>query len=189
MPYGEETQKRLLSSSLMSQLGEGPGLDIGFRGAGKDVRPYKGAIGVDFDYPGYNGELLPFPTGCMNFVLASHVLEHIPTNNVMLVIQEWFRVLKIGGKLLIAVPHQHLYEKRWKLPSRYNNDHRRFYTPAKLLAEIELALRPNTYRIRALHDNDYQYDYSIDPTRHAAGCYEIVVLIEKIQKPTWELEW
>ena len=37
-------------------------------------------------------------------VRASHVLEHFPFKKVLLVLQDWYRVLKPGGRMRIAVP-------------------------------------------------------------------------------------
>jgi SAM-dependent methyltransferase len=162
-------------------------LDIGFRGYEDDILPIvPNAIGIDHDYPGYDGRHLPFPDLSQDAVYSSHCLEHIA--DCRQAITEWFRVVKYGGYLIIAVPHQFLYEKRAMLPSRWNADHKRYYTPSSLLREIETSLAPNTYRVRHLIDNDADYDYSIPPKRHAEGCYEIELVIEKIVPPTWTLE-
>ena len=57
-------------------------LDIGFKGGGvytSGVVPIlEGAVGVDLDYPGYDGMTLPFGTGTQDTVYSSHCLEHIP---------------------------------------------------------------------------------------------------------------
>jgi len=94
-------------------------------------------------------------------------------------------VLKIGGHLVIAVPHRDLYERKPTLPSRFNTDHKRFYTPGLLLKEIEEALPVGGYRIRSLRDIDEGFDYTIPPERHAAGCYEIELVLQKLQIPEY----
>jgi hypothetical protein len=89
--------------------------------------------------------------------------------------------------MVLLLPHKYLYEKKMSLPSLYNTDHKRFYTPASLLAEIEESLVPNTYRVREVYDLDVDYQYAIPPERHARGNYSIVCILEKIRKPEWGL--
>ena len=162
-------------------------LDIGFLGGHSEAMPItETAIGVDLGYPGYDGLTLPFPDVSQDAVFSSHCLEHIP--DPIRALGEWFRVTKIGGFIVIIVPHQFLYEKRINLPSNWSNEHLRFYTPSSLLLEIETTLKPNSYRVRHLCDNDMWFDYSIGPDRHSFGCYEIELVLEKIQCPTWVIE-
>jgi SAM-dependent methyltransferase len=162
-------------------------LDIGYKGYENDVVPIvPQAIGIDVDYPGYDGRRLPFPDQSQDAVFSSHCLEHV--EDAQAALSEWFRVLKINGFLVLCVPHKHLYERKSSPPSIWNPDHRRFYTPATLLVDIEGGLEPNTYRLRHLTDNDAGYDYSIPPDQHPAGCYEIELVIQRIQQPAWHLD-
>jgi len=50
-----------------------------------------------------------------------------------------------------------------------------------------MSLRPNTYRVRHLRDNDDGYSYGIGPEMHAGGGYEIELVVQKIAPPAWEL--
>jgi SAM-dependent methyltransferase len=162
-------------------------LDIGYKGYEEDIVPIvPNAIGIDVGYPGYDGHILPFPDESQDAVFSSHCLEHV--EDARTAISEWFRVLKTDGFLVICVPHQYLYERKSYPPSRWNPDHRRFYTPAILLIDIEETLKPNTYRVRHLADNDAGYDYSIPPDQHPGGCYEIEVVIQKIRQPAWRID-
>lgn len=191
-PVGIEARKSFdqrVETGFWSRFITGPNvLDIGFRGdplGGETVPIVEGAIGIDLDYPGYDGRTLPFPDESQDAVFSSHCLEHIPDH--INTIQEWYRVTRNSGHIITAVPSAYLYERARRPPSRWNPDHRRFYTPASLLAEFETALRPNTYRVRLLEDNDAGYRYDGDPNAHPAGCYEIVLVIQKIQPPAWQL--
>jgi len=167
---------------------KGRGIDIGYRGnSNQNTETIINSIGVDFGYNGYDGIYLPFDDMIMDFVYTSHCMEHISNNNLKLCLNEWFRVLKINGFLIITVPHQYLYEKKLNLPSRYNSDHKRFYTPGKLLNEIENIFIPNTYRIIYIKDCDYQFDYNISPEQHSCGEYQIECVIQKIVKPKWDI--
>lgn len=189
-PVGTESSKsyaeKIRSGFIDKYLSGGSILEIGFKGYFGGAVPIVGqAIGIDIDYPGYNGTHLPFPDESQDAVYSSHTLEHIA--DFVGSLRDWFRVLKPGGYLIIAVPHQFLYEKKAALPPRWNFDHKRFYTPASLLQEIETALEPNTYRIRHLADNDAGYDYSRQAHDEPYGCYEIEVVLQKIQSPPWLL--
>lgn len=187
---GPETKKNHISRTanlFYNKYMQGSGLDIGYKGSTVDAEPVlSGAIGVDTDYPNYDGEVLPFPDESQDYVFTSHVLEHIA--NPIKAINEWFRVLKVGGYLILIVPHQYLYEKKKYLPSKWNGDHKRFYTPYDLLLELEFTLEPNAWRLRHCRDNDDNFDYSIPPETHSNGSYEIECVIQKIKPPTWIIE-
>ena len=159
-------------------------LDVGYRGGRAQAVPIvPHAMGVDLDYPGYDGTRLPFPDLSQDALFVSHCLEHIEDYRASL--SDWYRVLKIGGYLLIFVPHKYLYERRATPPSALNPDHKRFYTPASLLAEVEDSLPVNGFRVRHLADNDYGYDYEHPVGRHPRGCYEIELVLEKIAAPAY----
>lgn len=98
-------------------------------------------------------------------------------------------MLRVGGHLVLMVPHAFLYERRLTVPpSRWSPEHLRSYSPATLLAEIEWALVPNTYRVRHLEDEDTGYDYGLPATVHPTGCLEIECCIQKIAPPKWSVE-
>lgn len=159
-------------------------LDVGYKGYVKDAHPIlPHAIGVDLDYPGYDGKTLPFDSESQDAVFSSHTLEHIADYRTVL--RDWFRVLKVGGYLIIVVPHQYLYERRREPPSRWNADHKRFYTAASLLREIEEALPPTAFRVRMLEDNDADFDYRRPIDQHASGSYEIICVLQKLASPSW----
>jgi predicted SAM-dependent methyltransferase len=162
-------------------------LDIGYKGYDnpREITVVPHAIGVDLDFPGYDGFRLPFADGSIDTVFSSHCLEHIELYQP--VIRDWYRVLKVGGFLLCVVPSQLLYEKKKDLPSRFNRDHKRFYTPSRLIEEFRESLVDNSYRIRLLEENDSGYDYTRGPETHPVGCYEIVLAMEKINRPCWDL--
>lgn len=185
-PETEKCHKRRLETGFYDRYMRGEGVDIGFRGEIKDAEPVlPTAIGIEGDTPGYDGRNLPFETESKDYVYSSHCLEHV--QEPLFFIKEWFRVLKVGGHLVLVLPHQYLYEKKKDRPSRYNGGHYRFYTPSKLLQEIEEALTPNTYRVRWCCDNDEGFDYSISPEKHSVGEYQIELVLQKIQKPSWDI--
>jgi hypothetical protein len=99
-----------------------------------------------------------------------------------------FAKLAVGGLLIVIVPHQFLYERKLRLPSRRNPLHRRFYTPNTLLADIEEAIDPCECRVRFLADHDGNYDYRAELSRAPEGAQNVVVALEKIARPPWRPE-
>ena len=89
-------------------------------------------------------DLSPIPDASYDFVLASHVLEHIA--NPLRALREWSRVLKPGGALVVIVPDK-----------RNTSDHKRPYTS---FDHLEQDFRANTTEddlshlpeVLALHD-------------------------------------
>ena len=162
-------------------------LDVGFTGYDNPDRKagLPNAIGIDLDYPGYDGIRLPFDDGTVDTVFSSHCLEHILFDHAA--IRDWYRVLKVGGYMVCMVPSQALYEKRRFLPSWFNVDHKRMYTPSSLAGSFEVALETNSYRVRHLAENDKGFNYNLGPDMHSDGAYEIEIVIEKIEPPTWSL--
>lgn len=181
------TFKEKLSNGFFSNYMAGEVIiDVGYRGQYEDAVPiFPHAVGVDLDFPGYDGSRLPFTDASVDTVYSSHMLEHAVDYRTT--ICDWHRVVRPNGFIVCVVPHQFLYEKKRSPPSRWNADHKRFYTPASLLREFEESLEPNTYRIRHLRDNDENYSYGVGPEAHAGGGYEIELVVQKIERPKWDL--
>ncbi len=187
---GFETRKTYrdkIDSGFVRRFLSGPAvLEIGYKGYYDETVPVvPQAIGVDIGYPGYDGIRLPFASGSFDAIYSSHCLEHV--EDYQAVIGDWYRLLKVGGHLVIAVPHQYLFERKRFLPSLGNDDHKRFYTAKSLLDEIEQSLSENSYRVRYLRENDEDFDYDRPPSSPSSGQYEIEVVIQKIRKPYWNL--
>jgi SAM-dependent methyltransferase len=187
-PETARSQARRLAEGFIDRYLSGERvLDIGFRGGLLDAEPVtEKAIGIELDYPGYDGLRLPFEDDSQDAIFASHTLEHI--EDYRSVLADWYRVLRVGGYLVIAVPHQQLYERKAALPSRFNGDHKRFYTPTSLLREIEESLPLGSYRIRSMRDIDDGFSYDVPPERNPVGCYEIELVAQKIAIPFYA-EW
>lgn len=194
MPLATEVAKLhayRLSSGFYQKYMSGVGLDIGYAGMQGGCEPVlPNATGIDLHTPGYDGIHLPYGSETQDFVFTSHCLEHmlqpIPA------IQEWARVVRVGGYLIMAVPHCYLYERSFSIPGAWDSckDHKRVYTPARLLGEIEQALVPNTYRIESLRDNDQNFNYGIahnDPGDLHKACFEIELVLRKINPPNWSV--
>ncbi len=60
-----------------------------------------------------------------DFVYSSHCLEHM--HDPYVAFENWLRICKSGGYIIVALPHEIFYEKcQW--PSRYNGDHKTSWT-------------------------------------------------------------
>ena len=184
---GRSYHRRILSGFLDRYCSGERVLDVGFTGYDNPERKaaLPGAIGIDLGYPGYDGITLPFADESVDAVFSSHCLEHIEADHAA--VYDWFRVLKVGGFIVCIVPSQALYEKKLHLPSRWNADHKRMYTPSNLLKSFEETLTVNSYRVRHLCENDTGFNYAIGPDTHSDGAYEIELVIEKIVPPAWSL--
>jgi len=157
---------------------QGQGLDIGYGG---DLI-VKAARGWDFEH-GDAHYLNGLDDESFDFVYSSHLLEHLPDCEQAL--KNWWRVLKPGGYLILYLPHRDLYERKMKLPSRYNDDHAHFFLPE----EEDL---PDTKGIvplvgRALSDHDIVYCKVCDQGYKNPGVdlpsegeYSIEIVVKKI---------
>jgi SAM-dependent methyltransferase len=94
-------------------------------------------------------ELRGLPDGKYDFVLASHVLEHIA--NPLRALLEWKRVLKAGGGLFVIVPDK-----------RRTFDHKRPFTA---IEHIESDFQANTQEDDLTHVDEIlaMHDLSLDP--------------------------
>lgn len=94
--------------------GVGRGLDLG---CGPN-RIWPNAIGMDgFQSPqgasivGDITDLSLFADGSFPWVFSSHALEDHPSSRNVEILREWWRVLKVGGYLVLYLPDETLYPK------------------------------------------------------------------------------
>lgn len=86
-------------------------------GCGNDIIPgyinidkYNNTGGVDINCDIME---LPFEDGTVDEIYISHVFEHIPINDTYIALDEWHRVLKVGGTLEIRIPDLEHEVKEW----------------------------------------------------------------------------
>lgn len=132
--------------------------------------------------------------GSLDFVHSSHCLEHLVDPNEGL--QNWFRVLREGGYLVITVPDEDLYEQG-VFPSTFNRDHKWTFTIYKdkswsdrslNLLEILRALGPAAEVVKVEQlSATYRFDLPrFDQTLTPVGECGIEVIIRK--RPIAEVE-
>ena len=122
-----------------------------------------------------------YPDNTFDYVYASHVLEHL--DDPVTAIQNWHRICKPGGHIIISIPHRDLYERKKTLPSRWNLDHRYFYLPYSCEP-------PHTFSVEGvLFQTGIKENWDIDvidtatnadkPEEHNNGEFSIEVIIKK----------
>ncbi|MFH0922200.1 MAG: class I SAM-dependent methyltransferase [Fibrobacterota bacterium] len=178
--YAAESTKarpRRLREGYFHSYCSGKGLDIGYGG---DII-VNGCQGWDYEH-GDAQYLSGLRDTSFDFVYSSHTLEHMKEPGVALA--NWWRVLKVGGYLLLYLPHRDLYEKKVSLPSRWNHDHKHFF----LLDRDE---PPSTIGVLPLIHGTltgYVVEYAklcsaghtiTDPEIHSDGEFSIEVVIKK----------
>lgn len=114
-------------------------------------------------------------------VYASHILEHL--YDPIEAIFNWHRICRSPGHIIICVPHRDLYEKKIRLPSRWNEEHKTFWLQEKGeppntrgLREVILQAVPyaNIISLEILNDG-----YMSNGDLHSGGEYSIEVIIKK----------
>jgi hypothetical protein len=121
--------RRLHDARFATRWLVGQGLDIG--GGQDSIGLYGGLFPrmqsvTVYDRPQGDAQYLSnVRDGSFDFVYSSHCLEHMVDPQVAL--NNWMRVLKVGGYGLVAVPDEDLYEQGvW--PSTFNDDHKHTFT-------------------------------------------------------------
>lgn len=56
---------------------------------------------------------IPLPDGCVDHIVSANALEHISKHQVIPTLQEWHRLLQVGGKLSLLVPDLEWAIKYW----------------------------------------------------------------------------
>ncbi len=181
-PYNPgETSKarpRRIKEGFFDKYCRGRGLDIGFGG---DL-VCDNCIGWDFEH-GDAQYLEGLDNGRFDFVYSSHTLEHMADIEVAL--QNWWRVVKNGGYLILYSPHRDLYEKKKTLPSRWNKSHNHFFLMDKDEEPDTRGIVPLINRVLINSEIIYAKECSqahtiTDPEIHSDGEYSIEVVIRKL---------
>lgn len=157
----------------------GKGLDIGF--GGDLILP--DAQGWDFEH-GDAQYLSGLNDETFDYIYSSHTLEHVADAGESL--QNWWRVLKPGGYLLLFIPHRDLYEKKKKLPSRFNPTHLRFFMIDEEDLPDTVGIVPLIKRTLSNYEIIYAKECSeghtiTDLEKHSDGEYSIEVVVNKLK--------
>lgn len=181
----------LRQASLLRMLTDQPFIDEAFRGGIIEIRAScddnralaPGSVVVQVNSDDAQEALASvhaIEQGC-GTIIINNALQFL--TEIRQFLKSVFDKVSIGDYLIIIVPHQFLFERKYRLPSRRNALHRRFYTSGTLLSDIEEAIDPAQFRIRFLAENDFGFDY-LEPVDEAAEAgQDIVLAIQRLPDP------
>jgi predicted SAM-dependent methyltransferase len=133
MTYMCESQKLLICWPYIRTYLQGNGVDLG---AGH-VKVKPEALGIDFGSNGHSWvgdvtQLIWFKDNVLDYVFSSHCLEHVIDD--VCTLQEWLRVLKPGGWLVLYVPDDDIFDNKAMIET---GEHKHVYTVKSLKELLE----------------------------------------------------
>jgi len=155
VPEVEKCRPRLL------RYCKGQGLDL----ACGDKKIKETAIGCDIgkardsaaDFAiDLEGGLTLFASDTFDFIFSSHYLEHAKDPPYLL--QEWWRVIRPGGNLVLYLPHADLYPRVGQEGA--NPDHKHDFTPEGIL-EIVREFASFEILHNEVHAEDTEYSFDL----------------------------
>ncbi len=184
--------RRLHDSRFSTRWLVGYGLDIG--GGNDSIGIYQSLFPLIkavtlYDMPQGDAQFLyNVPDNAFDFVYSAHCLEHMVDPSIA--INNWFRVLKPNGHMILTIPDEDMYEQGvW--PSTYNFDHKHTFTLAKKKSWSPVSINVldllntlnGTYEIQKIELLNQSYLTNvprIDQTRTPFAESGIEIVIKKI---------
>ena len=118
--------RRARDPRYMTRWLVGDGIDIG---CGPDPLKVERGTVRPWDIPDGDAQYMEgVPDDHYDFVHSSHCLEHL--NDTLRALENWVRICRPGGHLVIMVPDEDLYEQGI-FPSTFNSDHKWTFTLSK----------------------------------------------------------
>lgn len=173
-----KAENRRKAEGFFDAYCKGRGIDIGYGG---DLL-CSNAKGWDMEH-GDAQYMTGVPDIKYDFVYSSHTLEHMVEPSVAL--QNWWRVIKPNGYLMLYVPDRDLYERKQRLPSKWNPDHKHYFTlgvesppdTINLVNLVSSSLKGFKIIYAKVCNNNY-VDNGIES--HAQGEYSLEMVIQKL---------
>ena len=181
---GNETSKtnELRSQEFFKKYLSGKVLDIG---AGEDpVLP--GAKIFDMDQGDANNILEYLKAETFDCVYSSHCLEHM--NDPIKTLDNWWKLVKPGGYLIVIVPHEDLYEQ-FIWPSIFSDNHnssfrlndKNLWSPVSINI-VEACKKLYNYEVIKFEKHDKNYDYDLLFPKNIKPKKEIPFLVKKLKR-------
>ncbi len=170
-PQGGESQK---CKYEIVPYTRGKGIDLGCG----PVKTFPHFIGVDSckdtelfgiamqpDLVCEDATKLAIPDGDLDFVFSSHLLEHI--DDTLAALTEWWRIIKVGGHLVLYLPHANLYPRVGTHGA--NPDHKHDFVPDDIIDRI----------IEVCRASDTGVDMLVDEVRNGGMEYSFLQVMRK----------
>jgi predicted SAM-dependent methyltransferase len=82
---------------------------------------------------------LPFPDNSVDEIYTSHFLEHFYTNDILKILKESYRILKLNGKISTCVPDGSIYIKAYANNQKLDpNQWLRYKPAATIYSDIDI---------------------------------------------------
>ena len=183
--------RRLNDSRFIREYFVGNGIDIG---AGNDslnyYKEFFPLINSVCSWDIENGDAQYLSTvkdNTYDFAVSSHCLEHLVDPKVAL--QNWIRVIRRKGHLIITVPDEDLYEQR-RWPSFFNADHKHSFTILKNKSWCNNSINLfdliyneiNSIKVKKIELLDSHFFKEIQPTDQTHLCSEsaVEIILQKL---------
>ena len=131
---------RRLREGFFEKYCMGTGIDIGCGDDPLDPKIDKWDFRISKDQDAENFTSQNIPNEIYDFVYSSHCLEDLAHPGLAL--QNWWRILKPGGYLILYIPHRDLYERKRDLPSDGNFYHKWYFLIDRYEAPVTIGLIP-----------------------------------------------
>ena len=183
--------RRLRDPNFISRYFRGTGIDIG---AGTDpvslyheLFPLMGKVRI-WDIKDGDAQVMEgVEDNTYDFVHSSHCIEHL--HNPVIGLENWIRIVKPGGFVIVTVPDEDLYEQGI-FPSNKNSDHKWTFTIYKKSSWSEksinvlelLTVYDDTIEINKVELLNQSYRYSLpqfDQTLTPVGECAIEFILRK----------
>lgn len=145
----------------------GYGCDIGFGG---DKIKRENCVGIDLEQPyTYVGtdkvdlacdigrEEIPVADNFFDYVYSSHLIEDF--EDTAAILKKMARVVRPGGKIILAFPDQRAYEQHCRYHNAVPNKHHR--VPRMGLRHMLDAYKSAGIKMRVLYQSDRMIDYNV----------------------------
>jgi len=111
-------------------------------------------------------KLTDFASDSQDFVFSSHLLEHIEDWRAAL--EEWWRVIRVGGHLVLYLPHKELYPNIGEPGA--NPDHKHDFLPQDIVDGMTAIAPDWTLLVRQTRDAGREYSFFQVWRKDADGC-------------------